>query len=80
MNYNFFCNLMQAVVCHDTEEVRSLLCQAERQHIPLSSGIYPELPEIIRTHYNHFPQPVKAPFAERAKFSVFVGVSMENLW
>ena len=58
-------DLLQAVSWHDAEEVRSLLRKAKRQHIPLSDRIYPTLPEVIRSLYNHYPQPGKEPFAER---------------
>ena len=58
-------DLLKAVSRHDAEELRGLLRKAKRQHIPLSERIYPTLPEIIRSLYSHFPQPGKAPFAER---------------
>ena len=65
MNHNLIYDLMEAIVRHDTEEVRRLLRQAERQHIQLSADLNLELPEIIRALYRHFPLPGKAPFAER---------------
>jgi len=58
-------DLLHAVADHDTGEVRSLLRQAERQHLSLPADFYPELPEIIRWLYHYFPRPGKPPFAER---------------
>ena len=59
------CDLLHAVADHDIEEVRSLLRQAESQHLSLPAEFYPELPEIIRWLYLYFSRPGKAPFAER---------------
>lgn len=52
-------DLLQAVVRHDTDEVRSLLRTAKRQHIPLSDHIYPNLPQIVHALYK------AAPMADR---------------
>lgn len=71
-------DLLQAVLYHDADELRSLLRKAKLQHIPLSDCIYPTLSEIIRCLYRHYPQPGKEPYAERC-WQVLPDVACEIL-